>query len=34
MLNEVVAEGDDAQKTLAKSIIQRIDDALDDSKDT
>jgi FimV-like protein len=30
MLNEVVAEGDDAQKTLAKSIIQRIDDALDD----
>ncbi|MDA8953450.1 hypothetical protein N9H90_06740 [Pseudomonadales bacterium] len=34
MLNEVVAEGDDAQKALAKSIIQRIDDALDDSKDT
>ena len=34
MLNEVVAEGDDAQKTLAKSIIRRIDDALDDSKDT
>lgn len=34
MLEEVVAEGDDAQKALAKSIIQRIDDALDDSKDS
>jgi FimV-like protein len=34
MLEEVEAEGDDAQKALAKSIIQRIDDALDDSKDT
>ena len=34
MLNEVVAEGDEAQKALAKSIIQRIDDALDDAKDT
>ena len=34
MLEEVEAEGDDAQKALAKSIIQRIDDVLDDSKDT
>ena len=34
MLDEVVAEGDDAQKALAKSILERIDDGLDDSKDT
>jgi pilus assembly protein FimV len=34
MLDEVVAEGDDAQKALAKSIIERIDEGLDDAKDT
>ena len=34
MLEEVVAEGDTAQKSLAQSILQRIEDGIDDSKDS
>ena len=34
MLEEVAAEGEEAQRALAKSIIQRIDDGLDDDEKT